>query len=624
MAPTMPTICHVLAAMTAALSCATAQAPFTEILGPQALPTVAWSTAFYGSGMATADFDGDTDIDIIVAPGFGGTFQMLRNDGAMTFTDVSATAGLGSHASPHAIEAADVDNDGDKDLYVGGSLTPARLYINNGAGVFTEEAATRGLLHSDDNFSASFGDFDRDGWIDLYLGNRHAANGIAAGANRLYRNTGNGHFVDVTATANCAGNSLTLVATFMDFDEDGWPDLFEVSEKPTLMPNELYRNNGDGTFTPVAALYGANMAIRGMGVDFADAFNDGGIDFYCTDRQPSHLFQVWDPQTQFYNQHAATFGLQGGQVGWGCGFFDYNNDGWQDLYVVEESTPNNLFRNPGTNFAASSTWPDMAPALDVNQIYSQYTFSLADFDDDGNVDILQRWHAGGLLAPNGIGLYQNNSNGGNWIKFRTIGRVSNRDGIGARIEVENGPRRQRQYVRSGIGYLGGSDQRVHFGLGSFPQADHVTITWPSGQRQHLTNVAANQVVDVVEPTLTAAGPAPLGGSATATLSVPGDEGLPYLMVLSFSATNGIPLGNGDVLPIDFDALTQITLNPFNPIFVGSIGTLDGAGLATATLNVPPVPLLAGLTVFVGAVTTDAPTFPIARTTLVNAVAISIQ
>ena len=124
--------------------------------------------------------------------------------------------------------------------------------------------------------------------------------------------------------------------------------------------------------------------------------------------------------------------------------------------------------------------------------------------------------------------------------------------------------------------------------------------------------------------VTEPGPVALGGSTTATLSVPGDEGLPYLMVLSLSANNGIPLGNGDVLPIDFDPLTQITLDPNNPIFVGSIGTLDPVGEATATLFVPPLALLSGLTVYVGAVTTDVPTFPIARTTLVEAVAIPIQ
>ena len=195
-------------------------------------------------------------------------------------------------------------------------------------------------------------DFDRDGWLDLYLGNRLAANGISPGANRLYRNTGGGHCVDVTATSGCSGNSLTLACAFFDYNEDGWPDLFEVSEKGWHIPNELYRNNGDGTFTPVATSVNANIAINGMGIDFVDAFNDGGLDFYCTDGPPDHLFQIWDPVLQAYTVATSTYGLEGGGIGWSCNFFDYNNDGWQDLYVVQEVAPNLLFENPGTAASA--------------------------------------------------------------------------------------------------------------------------------------------------------------------------------------------------------------------------------------------------------------------------------
>lgn len=617
-----PAIHHFSLIAALGLTCSL-QAQFTAMNAPQGMPMVFWSNANYGSGQAILDLDSDGDMDVVVAPVAGFPIRLFRNDGAMIFTDISAGSGLGFHWLPHAVEAADVDNDGDPDIYMGGGGIPGRLYINNGAGVFTEEAVARGIIHSDDNYSASFGDFDRDGWLDLYLGNRLAGNFIDPGANRLYRNTGNGNFVEVTATAGCAGNSLTLACAFIDYNEDGWPDLIEISEKGNHIPNEIYHNNGNGTFTPIAASIGANVAIRGMGIDFADVFNDGGLDFYCTDGPPDHLFQVWDATQQSYSVQTATYGLQGGGLGWGCNFFDYNNDGWQDLYVVQESYPNLLFENPRAPANALVAWQDKAAAMGCAQPYSQFMASTGDFDNDGRVDLLQRFHTG-YMAPNGLILYRNTCPPKNWLKFRTQGRRSNRDGIGTLIEVHAGPLVQRQYVRSGCGFLGGSDPRPHFGLNLATTADLVKVTWPSGQRQHLTNVAANQIIDLVEPTISSTGPAPVGGSSTVTASIPGDEGLPYLLVLSLSANYGIPLGNGNFLPIDFDALTQITLDPSNPFFVGSVGIVDAAGNASATLNVPPLPLLSGLSVFSSGLTTDVAPFYGVRTVLTDVVTIAIQ
>jgi hypothetical protein len=580
------------------------------------------SSTIYGSGQAVEDFDGDGDLDVIIAPMAGTPFRMFRNDGNMNFTDVSATSGLGIHFGPHAVEAADIDNDGDPDLYVGGTWMAPKMFINDGTGVFTDEAAARGLNHTDDNYSASFGDFDRDGWLDLYLGNRHDINPQFPGPNRLYRNTGGGNFVDVTATAGVAGNSLTLACMFMDFDEDGWPDLFEVSEKPLVQPNELWRNNGDGTFSPVAAIYGCNLAIDGMGIDIADAFNDGGVDFYCTDGPPDHLFQRWDPALQLYVDDTNTYGMQGGGVGWGCNFFDYDNDGWQDVYVIQENYGNALFKNPGAPAYANTPWPNVAASAGLAQAYTQYTLSIADLDDDGNLDVLQRFHIG-VPAPNGVVAYQNAGGGKNWLKLRTEGRRSNRDGFGARVTVVGAGITQRQYVRSGAGFLSGNDRRLNFGLDGAAQADYIEVVWPSGQRQFLTNVPSNQIIDVREPILTSTGPAPVGGSSTVTMSVPGDEGLPYLLALSFSNNVGTPVGN-QTLPIDFDALTATTLNAANPIFVGSLGTVDANGDASATLFVPPLPILSGFTVYAGGLTVDPANFPVARTVINESVAIPIQ
>ena len=607
------------AALAAGVLAVSLPAQFAEVT----FPPVLWSTAIYGSGQTVADFDGDGDLDIVVAPMAGTPFRMFRNDGNMTFSDVSAQSGLGTHFGPHAVEAADIDNDGDQDLYVGGALLPAMMFINDGTGVFTDEAVARGLTHSDDNYSASFGDFDRDGWLDLYIGNRHDANPQFPGGNRLYRNTGGGNFVDVTPTAGVAGQTLTLACMFMDYNEDGWPDLFEVSEKSATLHNEVWHNNGDGTFTPVAAQIGADMSIDGMGIDIADAFNDGGVDFYCTDGPPDHLFQTWDPAQQLYVDDTNVFHVQGGGVGWGCNFLDYNNDGWQDIYVVQENYRNNLFENPGQPYANAAPWLDVGVQQGVGQAWSQFTVSICDMDNDGRLDILQRFHFG-YSAPNGISLFHNlNPPVNNWLKIKTEGRRSNRDGLGTRVTLTAGGTTQRQYVRSGAGFLSGNDPRVHFGVGQAATVDRVELVWPSGQHQYLTNVQPNQILYVQEPTISSTGPAPVGGSATVSMSVPGDEGLPYMMLLSFSNQVGIALGN-QTLPIDFDALTAVTLNPANPFFLGSVGTVDANGGASATLQVPPVALLSGMTLYAGGLTADPVNFPQARTVLNEAVAIPIQ
>jgi hypothetical protein len=363
-----------------------------------------------------------------------------------------------------------------------------------------------------------------------------------------------------------------------------------------------------------------------MGFDFADAFADGGVDYYCTDL-PHQLFQHWEAALGSYANATWIYGLQGGGgSGWACHFLDFDNDAWQDLFVVMENVPNLLFRNPALPAAAQVPWPNVANTQGLAQAFRQYAAVTADFDDDGRVDVLQRFHVGGgwPQAPVGLALFRNQVAGGNWLRFVTEGTSSNRDGFGTRIEVTTGAHHQRQWVRSGTGYAGGADRRVHFGLGTATSVDRVTLTWPSGQRQFLTGVPANQTLRVVEPRMTVAGPAPVGGSTTITATIPGDEGLQYLMVLSITANQGLTLPNGAVVPVDFDGLTALTMAPGNPVLPGSVGVLDAAGVATSAMNVPPLAFLSGLTVYAGMMTFDAPSFPWVRTVIAARVPVSIQ
>jgi len=596
---------------------------FQQLQPPLGISGIGVTMNGNGIGCCTADFDGDGDMDIVLAPSGSAPFLYYRNDGGMMFTDLSATSGLGTTSDVRCLQAADIDNDGDADLYVGNDESMPNLFINNGNGTFTDQAAAWGLFHIVSNYSAGFGDYNRDGLLDMYLGVR--TDDGQPSPNLLYQNLG-GSFLEVGASAGVDDTRLTLVGVFMDYDEDGWPDILCANDKGLIYgPNELYRNNGDGTFTAVGPQTNTDIAIDGMGIDFLDVFNDGGVDFYMSDLPVDHLFQVWDPVTSTYLDATATYGLQGGGVGWATNFLDYDNDGWQDLHVVQADFPNLLYRNPAAPAAAMVQWPNESFNLGLGLMYRQFSAAMADFDDDGRIDMLQRFANGPLavLSPEGASIYHNQVSGGNWIKFKTRGTVSNRDGFGARFEVLTGTHLQRQDVRSGVGYQSNSDPRLHFGLGTATQVDRVKVTWPSGQVQYLTNLSVNQILEVEEPKFEMTGPATVGGTTTLNMSVPGDEGLPYVLVLSLS---NIPqnLGGGVILPVQIDGLTSLTLVPGNPILPNSGGVIDPNGQASSTLTIPPLPWLAGLTIYATGVTADTPTFPVLRTVFPSALPITIQ
>ena len=614
--------------LAAALSAAAVPAQqFQKQVAPLGISGVPHAFLSNGSGLCVADFDGDGDIDVLVPATQGGPFLLFRNDGGMQFTDVTAGAGLGLSSQARCTVVADIDNDGDRDVVVGNDGQPVQLFVNQGGMTFTEEASQRGVFVTANVFGAAFGDYDNDGWLDLYFSVRTNSVTGSPDANVLLRNTGQGSFVDVTAQAGVGSMRPTLVSVFMDYDEDGWMDLFLANDKGlTFGPNELYRNNGDGTFTDVSVQTGTNIAVDGMGVDFTDVFCDGGVDFYVTDLPIDHLFQVWDPGTNAYIDATYTFGLQGSGVGWATNWLDYDNDGWQDLHVVQNAAVNLLFRNPAQPFSAQQPWTDVAPTLGMDHPYYQYVNTIADFDDDGRLDILERFSTGypTLMAPEGIAVYRNEVVGGNWIKFATRGRVSNRDGFGARFVVETGSHVQRQWVRNAVGYQSSSDTRLNFGLGAATKADLVTVRWPSGQVQYMHDVQANQIVEVVEPQFTLGGPVQLGQTTSLDLSIPGDEGLLYLMMLSFSDTPVTPLPDGNILPLWFDGLSALTLNVGNSLMPNSVGLLDASGGASTPLTFPVIPGLSGATFYATAVTLDMPRFSLVRTVFPSALPIQIQ
>lgn len=555
-----------------------------------------------GRGACTADLDLDGDQDLLIPEGPGQSIRHFRNDGGMVFTDVTASQPLGTTVSAKACVAADVDNDGDPDVLVVQYNAPDLLFINDGAGNFTEEGASRGLGHPGPGWSAAFGDYNRDGWIDLLIGTYITPLGYAAD-NRLYRNDGGGMFTDVTgATGLEDANGLNLASLWFDHDDDGWPDMILANDKGgggIFDPGSVYRNNGNGTFTDLGPTAQAYLYADGMGIDVGDLFNDGaGWDIFVTDSPPDHVLLSWDPGLGVYQDIAAATGMAAApSPGWGLQFLDVDNDGWQDLYVVHTLTPNALYMNPGS--PPPATWNDIAASTGCDQSDIQYCVLVTDFDTDGGMDLLH------VLPGQGAALLHHDGSGGNWLKVRTVGTVSNRDGIGARIEVTAGGLTRRQIVRAGAGYLCGPDMRCHFGLGQATSAD-LRITWPSGVVQTLEGMAANQVLVAEEPRLSLTAPPAAGSATSLELKVQGDGGRPYVAALALTASPGIPLPDGRIVPLTPDPLLFATLQP-NPWFWPGTGLLPpGGGPVQIPLAVPAG--TSGLSFVAGAVTAD-PAFP---------------
>ena len=483
-------------------------------------------------GAAVADVDADGDLDLLVtridAPDI-----LFRNLGNGIFEDASATAGLNAFdVRSNGAAFGDVDNDGDPDLYVMtigdyGDIAGSRnyLFINDGSGVFTEEALPRGaavqdLLDYRHGYSAVFGDFDRDGWLDLHV---TEWNPPAIPHSRLLRNLGPeapGYFEDRTINAGLTLDEVhAFSSTFTDLDGDGWPDLAIAADFGT---SKLYWNNGDGTFTDGTAAAMVGTDENGMGSTFGDIDGDGDFEWFVT--------SIWD-ENQTCETSACNWGYsgnrlyrnEGGRVfsdmtdsagvregywGWGAGCLDFDNDADVDLVMtngvdfpagdVEDAfntDPMRLWRNDGIG-----SMTEISAAAGLTDTGSGKGLLLFDYDDDGDQDLfVVNNAASGRLFRNDGG----NANG--WLRVRTQGTVSNRDGVGARITLEEvlGGAVQVREIGTSTHFLAQSEPVAHFGVGSgSAPLGRVTVIWPSGIVQEFLDVARNTTLLAVEPPCT--------------------------------------------------------------------------------------------------------------------------
>ena len=489
-----------------------------------------------GSGVGWIDYDQDGWLDLYAVN--GGLWEELgtgnrsvsnalfRNQGDGTFRDVTREAGVGGRHWGMGVTVADYDNDGWPDLYVC-NYGPNVLYRNNGDGSFRDVTRKAGVGDPSWSSSAAFADANGDGWLDLYVANYvefdhenpPAASpdcqyrgvqvhcgpvGLPAARDTFYLSNGDGTFRPATKAAGMdAPASYGMGAAWCDYDGDGDGDLYVANDS---MANFLFRNRGDGTFQEWGLASGVafnedGQAQAGMGVAFGDYDRDERFDLYVTNFSADYNTLYRNLGGSLFRDVTRGTGLSLPSLrflGWSTHFLDYDNDGWEDLFVANghvfpqvDTRPvgtrfrqrNQLLRNLG-----NGRFRDMASdeALGLSQAYSSRGAALADFDNDGDMDVAVSNMDGGLS------LYRNDGKKGHWLRLRLEGTESNRSAVGTRVTLTAGGATQIREVRAGSGYQSSDDPRVHFGLGSTTEVQRIEVRWSRGRRQILENLEANR------------------------------------------------------------------------------------------------------------------------------------
>lgn len=460
--------------------------------------------------------------------------RLYRNNGDGTFTDVTEKAGVAGVGYSMGVAAGDYDNDGWVDLYITG-VNRNQLLHNNGDGTFTDVTEKAGVAGTAAGYgkpwavAAGWFDYDHDGRLDLLvinyldydvrtsrlcsIGDAHtycAPGNFKGTPNILYRNNGNGTFTDVSQQSHIAqyvGKGMGLA--FADYDNDGFTDVFISND---TFPNFLLHNNGDGTFRDVAleagVAYTSNGAlVAGMGAEFRDLDNDGRPDIFHT-AMYGNTFPAYRNTGAQFDDMTDVSGITAfshRMTAWGTGAFDLDNDGWKDLFVAGGAIldnelevlhrpalqPDGVLRNLG-GFRFADVSVQAGGAILEPRMHRGAAFG--DLDGDGRIDIVVS-----TLHERPQILMNRSSGTGHWILLKLIGTRDNRDGLGTRIKLVTAQGTQYNEATTAVGYNSSSDKRVHFGLGPATVIDRIELTWPSGVRQVLADVKADQVLTIVEP-----------------------------------------------------------------------------------------------------------------------------
>ncbi len=432
------------------------------------------------SGASAIDFNNDGLVDIY-SPG-----RLYLNKGASGFVDVLPSTKIIEGDGIFGAVFGDYDGDGFVDVLFEDLLAPGRLYRNKGNGKFVQVNAVTNLTSDRLVQGSGWSDFNGDGLLDLFIGND-------AGDNQLFKNVGQGRFQDISISAGVPIIGHTYGMTWGDFNNDGLADIFVApySAFPETSIKHLFRNNGDETFTNIATQAGVADSLASWGVIWLDYDNDGWLDVYIANIHTTTPGQVRENKL-YRNNGDETFtdvSTAAGVVGtisdesYAMGAGDFDNDGWLDIYVANSGTLHNLYHNNG-----DGTFSDIATAagLDDN---SHFAVALADYNNDGWLDI----YTPGELRSN---LWLNNGGTNHWLSIRTRGAAANYYGVGARIEVYIDGALQIREIRAGDSFCSQNlNQTAHFGLGVQDMVDSLIVKWPGGGiDKHFSKTADQQIL----------------------------------------------------------------------------------------------------------------------------------
>jgi len=490
-------------------------------------------------GVALLDYDNDglldiyfvnsLTVDLLKTNGKSKSF-LYHNNGDGTFTDVTSKAGVGDVGWGMGVAVGDYNNDGFDDLYVT-CVGPNHLFKNNGDGTFSDVTKTAGVSDPRWSAGAAFVDYDNDGKLDLMVANYVAFDfknlpefgkgrlcqykgipvqcgprGLPGDGDTLYHNEGNGTFVDVSKKAGVSDPNgyYGMGVICSDFDEDGLIDIFVANDST---PNFLYKNNGNGTFEEIGFPSGTAVNENGseqgsMGVTVGDYNHDGLLDLFVTnfDDDYNTLYRN-DGKLSFtdvsYAAKVAAVSLP--YVGWGTKFFDYDNDGWVDLFVanghVYPQIPTYKQRNFLHRNNHDGTFSEIGEQLGqpFKEKRAGRGVAFGDIDNDGDVDLV----INNLDGPPTV-LRNDGGNTNNSVLIKLVGVKSNRGGIGARVKIVSGDLVQKDEVRSGDSYISQSDMRLHFGLERQTKIDLIEVHWPSGSVDKVTGAKVNSILTIKE------------------------------------------------------------------------------------------------------------------------------